>query len=196
MVEGSGSWLRDGEGREYLDFVQGWAVNCLGHRHPVVLEALQAQAHRLINCSPAYHNRGIVRFYMARSFQRGQGDPEPDYRKAINDFSRAAELEPTYAYIFKDLGVVKVALAKHLLAKGEKVKSLFIEAVAHLDAACQLNPSIYGAFYERGQAHFALKDFKGAVKDFKRCLDLDPTRDKKVQGLIDEAHKHYETRKV
>jgi tetratricopeptide (TPR) repeat protein len=46
-------------------------------------------------CSPAYHNRGIVRFYMARSIKKGAGDPEPDYRKAIDDFSRAAELEPT-----------------------------------------------------------------------------------------------------
>ncbi len=147
-------------------------------------------------CSPAYHNRGIVRFYMARSQKKGPGDPEPDYRKAIDDFSRAAELEPTYAYIFKDLGVVKVALAKHLLARGEKVKSLFEQAASHLDVAIQLNPTIYGAFYERGQAHFALKNFKQAVKDFRRCLELDPTRDKKVQALIDEAQKHYETRKV
>jgi tetratricopeptide (TPR) repeat protein len=146
-------------------------------------------------CSPAYHNRGIVRFYMARA-KKGTGDPEPDYRKAIDDFSRAAELEPTYAYIFKDLGVVKVALAKHLLARGEKVKSLFEQAVAHLDSAVSLNGSIYGAFYERGQAHFALKNFRQAVKDFKRCLELDPSRDKKVQALIDEATRHYETRKI
>lgn len=147
-------------------------------------------------CSPAYHNRGIVRFYMARSIKKGAGDPEPDYRKAIDDFSRAAELEPTYAYIFKDLGVVKVALAKQLLARGEKVKSLFEQAVAHLDVAIQLNGSIYGAYYERGQAHFALKDFRAAIKDFKRCLELDPTRDKKVQALIEEAQKHHDTRKM
>jgi len=31
MVEGQGSWLWDDEGKKYLDFVQGWAVNCLGH---------------------------------------------------------------------------------------------------------------------------------------------------------------------
>ena len=61
MVEGSGSWLRDGDGRAYLDFVQGWAVNCLGHCHPVVLDALQIQARRLINCSPAYHNDQMAR---------------------------------------------------------------------------------------------------------------------------------------
>jgi serine/threonine protein kinase len=147
-------------------------------------------------CSPAYHNRGIVRFYIARSIKKGAGDPEPEYRKAIDDFSRAAELEPTYAYIFKDLGVVKVALAKQLLARGEKVKALFEQAVAHLDVAIQLNSSIYGAYYERGQAHFALKDFRMAIKDFKRCLELDPTRDKKVQALIEEAQKHHDTRKM
>ena len=60
MLEGTGSWLRDTDGREYLDFVQGWAVNCLGHSHPVMVEALITQARRLINCSPAYHNEGMA----------------------------------------------------------------------------------------------------------------------------------------
>jgi acetylornithine/N-succinyldiaminopimelate aminotransferase len=61
MVEGAGSWLRDSEGLEYLDFVQGWAVNCLGHGHPALVEALARQAPRLINCSPAYHNEPMAR---------------------------------------------------------------------------------------------------------------------------------------
>ncbi|HTO10413.1 MAG TPA: acetylornithine transaminase [Candidatus Binatia bacterium] len=61
MVEGAGSWLRDGDGRQYLDFVQGWAVNCLGHSHPIVREALAAQAARLINCSPSFYNAPMAR---------------------------------------------------------------------------------------------------------------------------------------
>jgi acetylornithine/N-succinyldiaminopimelate aminotransferase len=61
MVEGTGSWLRDSEGRTYLDFVQGWAVNCLGHSHPVMVEAIRTQAARLINCSPAYYNERMAR---------------------------------------------------------------------------------------------------------------------------------------
>jgi acetylornithine/N-succinyldiaminopimelate aminotransferase len=61
MVEGSGSWLRDSEGRSYLDFVQGWAVNCLGHCHPVIVDTLDKQARRLINPSPAYHNEQMAR---------------------------------------------------------------------------------------------------------------------------------------
>jgi acetylornithine/N-succinyldiaminopimelate aminotransferase len=61
MVEGRGSWLRDADGRTYLDFVQGWAVNCLGHGHPAIVEALRAQAGRLINCSPAFHSAPMAR---------------------------------------------------------------------------------------------------------------------------------------
>ena len=61
MVEGEGSWLRDGDGRAYLDFVQGWAVNCLGHSPAVIREALAAQAARLINCGPAFYNAPMAR---------------------------------------------------------------------------------------------------------------------------------------
>ena len=61
MVEGKGSWLWDSEGRKYLDFVQGWAVNCLGHSPGVILDALNDQARRLLNCSPAYYNEPMAR---------------------------------------------------------------------------------------------------------------------------------------
>ena len=55
MVRGEGSWLWDHEGKRYLDFVQGWAVNCLGHCPSVVRDALAEQASALINASPAYY---------------------------------------------------------------------------------------------------------------------------------------------
>jgi len=61
MVKGEGSWLWDRDGRRYLDFVQGWAVNSLGHSPRVVLDALSAQGSRLINCSPAYYNEPMAR---------------------------------------------------------------------------------------------------------------------------------------
>ena len=61
MVEGHGSWLQDEDGKTYLDFVQGWAVNCLGHSPSVMTEAIAFQAGRLINCSPAYYNAEMAR---------------------------------------------------------------------------------------------------------------------------------------
>jgi acetylornithine/N-succinyldiaminopimelate aminotransferase len=56
FVEGRGSWLVDHRGRRYLDFVQGWAVNALGHCPPEIAAALAAQAQRLISPSPAFFN--------------------------------------------------------------------------------------------------------------------------------------------
>ena len=56
FVRGAGAYLYDREGRRYLDWVQGWSVNCLGHSPAVIAQALCAQAHTLINPGPAFYN--------------------------------------------------------------------------------------------------------------------------------------------
>ena len=56
FVRGEGSFLWDDSGKRYLDFVQGWAVNCLGHSPPVIADALAAQAKLLLTPSPAFYN--------------------------------------------------------------------------------------------------------------------------------------------
>lgn len=71
MVSGRGSWLWDEQGRSYLDFVQGWAVNSLGHCPELVQRALQEQAAALINAGPAYHNMPSHRF--ARELTEASG---------------------------------------------------------------------------------------------------------------------------
>jgi acetylornithine/N-succinyldiaminopimelate aminotransferase len=53
---GQGAYIFDSHGRRYLDWVQGWAVNCLGHSPEVVVRALAQQAATLINPSPAFYN--------------------------------------------------------------------------------------------------------------------------------------------
>ena len=58
---GEGSWLTDSDGKRYLDFIQGWAVNCLGHSPKPLIEALTRQATRLLNCSPAFYNDQMTR---------------------------------------------------------------------------------------------------------------------------------------
>lgn len=55
FVRGEGSWLIDRENNRFLDFVQGWAVNCLGHCPPEIVRAISAQAQTLINASPAFY---------------------------------------------------------------------------------------------------------------------------------------------
>ncbi len=56
FVRGEGAYLFDIRGRRYLDWVQGWAVNCLGHAAPSIAHALAQQATALINPSPAFYN--------------------------------------------------------------------------------------------------------------------------------------------
>lgn len=58
---GEGSWLIDNNGKRYLDFLQGWAVNCLGHSNPGMIAALHAQSQKLINPSPAFYNEPMIK---------------------------------------------------------------------------------------------------------------------------------------
>ncbi|AEG58647.1 acetylornithine transaminase [Desulforamulus ruminis] len=54
LVKGEGPWVWDADGRKYLDFVGGLAVNSLGHAHPKVAEAISRQAATLLHCSNIY----------------------------------------------------------------------------------------------------------------------------------------------
>lgn len=60
FVRGEGSWLEDHAGKRYLDFVQGWAVNALGHNPEPIRAALHRQADLLINPSPAFYNEPSI----------------------------------------------------------------------------------------------------------------------------------------
>ena len=55
LVRGAGCWVWDADGRRYLDFFAGVAVNGLGHCHPAVVEAIRRQAGELLHVSNHYH---------------------------------------------------------------------------------------------------------------------------------------------
>jgi len=55
LIRGEGVRVWDDKGKEYLDFVCGLAVNCLGHCHPVIVKALSEQAGKLIQTSNWYY---------------------------------------------------------------------------------------------------------------------------------------------
>jgi acetylornithine/N-succinyldiaminopimelate aminotransferase len=52
--KGKGTKLYDSEGNEFLDFVSGIAVNCLGHSHPSIVKTIQEQSQNLIHISNYY----------------------------------------------------------------------------------------------------------------------------------------------
>jgi acetylornithine/N-succinyldiaminopimelate aminotransferase len=60
LVRGSGARVWDSEGKEYLDFVAGIAVNSVGHCHPSVVEAIKRQAGQLIHTSNLYYTENQI----------------------------------------------------------------------------------------------------------------------------------------
>jgi len=82
IVRGEGARVWDDAGREYVDCVAGIGVANVGHCHPVVVAAIQAQAARLITCNELFYNdargrcleqldritpEGINRFFLCNS---------------------------------------------------------------------------------------------------------------------------------
>ncbi len=61
LDRGQGTRVWDVNGKEYLDFVGGLAVNVLGHAHPVVSEALAKQSQTLIHTSNIYYTTPMIR---------------------------------------------------------------------------------------------------------------------------------------
>ena len=54
LVEGSGAWVRDGQGTSYLDLLAGYSALNFGHGHPALLAAAHAQLDRLTLTSRAF----------------------------------------------------------------------------------------------------------------------------------------------
>src|ERR671910_3807927 len=55
LVRGKGTKVWDADGKEYLDFLAGIAVNSLGHCHPAIVRAIRQQAGKLLHVSNLYH---------------------------------------------------------------------------------------------------------------------------------------------
>jgi acetylornithine/N-succinyldiaminopimelate aminotransferase len=55
FVKGKGTKVWDADGKEYLDFLAGIAVNSLGHCHPAIVRAIRQQSQKLLHVSNLYH---------------------------------------------------------------------------------------------------------------------------------------------
>lgn len=83
IAEGRGSRVRDVEGREYADLTAGWGVCAIGHCHPRLVEAITAQAGRLMQTTNLFYTlpqldladrlRGILPAELTRAFFLSSG---------------------------------------------------------------------------------------------------------------------------
>jgi acetylornithine/N-succinyldiaminopimelate aminotransferase len=111
LSQGKGARVWDMEGKEYLDFLAGYAVNVLGHCHPRVVQAIEQQVGTFMHVSNWFHNEPSV--HLARLLvENGAGD------RVFFSPSGAEAIE----------GAIKLA-RKYASGKGNVVKTRVITAI-------------------------------------------------------------------
>ena len=164
--KGLGCKLYDIEGREYVDFVSGVAVNCLGHSHPIIINALREQSEKLIHISNYYWN--TTHTLLAEKLISNS-----DHSKVFfcNSGTEAVE------------GALKIA-RKHGKLKGDDGKNVFL----YMDNS--FHGRTMGALSVTGQEKYQ-QDFRpliGGVRkvNFNDICDLKKNFDDTVCGIIIE----------
>ena len=80
LTHGEGVKVYDTEGKCYLDFFAGIAVNALGHSHPALVKAVSEQAGKLMHCSNLYYNEPQTK--LAAKINALAGGGHRDYSEA------------------------------------------------------------------------------------------------------------------
>jgi TolB-like protein/Flp pilus assembly protein TadD len=129
------------------------------------------------------------RFYNSRA-------TEADFRKAIEFFTQATELDPHYALAWSTLSRAWTNLSIHFL-EGTRAQDAFANARAAADRALALSPELADAHVARGFLHLVADfDWRGAEAEFHRAIELAPSdaeakfwlgRQLAVLGNVDRA---------
>ncbi|MGB3732631.1 acetylornithine transaminase [Microbacterium sp.] len=90
LTHGEGSWVWDADEKRYLDFLGGIAVNCLGHAHPVFVDAVATQAATLSHVSNYFATPGQLE--LAARLKRLAGTGEAGRVFLANSGTEANEM--------------------------------------------------------------------------------------------------------
>ena len=83
-----------------------------------------------------------------------------DYRGAIQDYTKAIELNPNHTYAYNNRGIAKVELED------------YSGAIQDYTKAIELNPNHAYAYYSRGNAKVQLQDYRGAMQDYIKANEI------------------------
>lgn len=120
IVEARGSRVRDVEGREYADLTAGWGVCAIGHCHPRLVEAITAQAGRLMQTTNLFYTlpqldlaerlRSVVPAALARSFfvSSGAEAMEGAIKLAHRATGRTKFVSTTQSFHGRTLGALSI----------------------------------------------------------------------------------------
>ncbi|MFH1228080.1 MAG: tetratricopeptide repeat protein [Planctomycetota bacterium] len=125
-----------------------------------------------------YFNRGVTYIYKAK--QESPGNNNSDiYRhladKALGDFNESIRLNPRYAQVYIERGSIYVNRSLSALRQGENInQELADKAILDFTEAIRLNPKSAKAYCGRGIVYANKKEFRKAIADWERFLELAP----------------------
>ncbi|AZA09366.1 acetylornithine transaminase [Corynebacterium pseudopelargi] len=92
LVQGKGAKVYDAEGKEYIDMLAGIAVNSLGHAHPAVIEAVQAQVSTLGHVSNLFASQPVIEVaeQLRQRFAPGREDVKAFFCNSGTEANEAA----------------------------------------------------------------------------------------------------------
>jgi len=89
-----------------------------------------------------------------------------DYKGAIQDYSKAIELDPKLVKAYVNRGLAKANIKDYR------------EAIQDYSKAIELDPKLAKTYESRGLAKANIKDYRGAIQDFTKAIELNPNLDK------------------
>lgn len=105
-------------------------------------------------------------------FNRGSAE---DFRRAVDAYRRAVELDPMFASAYAGLAVSENEVARAPGNTLEEVQAAQARALAAADRAVELDPDMSEGYAARGFLRFNINwDWAGAEKDLSRAFELDP----------------------
>ena len=162
---------------------------------PELLQILSSKSCPLIRKSITPKNKNSAQEYEASGLAKYKRE---DYKGAIADYTRAIELSPNYALLYNRRAGAKVELGDYAGAEKDINRAIKLEpnggghwfarallknemkrpeeALVDINKAIELEPEADAEVYlNRGFIKEDLQDCKGAIKDFTRAIELNPT---------------------
>lgn len=150
--------VADGPGAARAQEAQGKLTEAASQLQKGAVEAaIQLYTEAMADRSLPNDRRAVVMNDRGVAYMRRQ-----NWRAAIEDFNRAAQLSPEYAPLYNNRGNVLLAIGAPR------------EAIKDFDRAIVLSPAFAAAFANRGGAHLKLSQLTRAVADYSKAIELVP----------------------
>ena len=167
-----------------------WILQHLRKYHDISIETIYNDLHGFIK-NQNLHQRSYIDFYIGLSHQS-----RDDYDLAIADYTRAIQLNPSFAEAYNNRGTVYSQKGdyRHAIVDISKaielnpnfadaysnrglfhsLKGDYVRAIVDLDKAMELNPNYATAYNNRGLTYYNQGDLNHAIEDYTKAIELNP----------------------